>query len=256
VNFLAICQSVHQKFRGGNAIPGSQPTTIPVSTSPRLDQSVYDIVDAVQRAWEDIQNHHPSWQWMRAQGDLSLLLQRVWTVTQIQLQIPTYRSLISFDAGSATQPYGNLYDSGAATPTYLPIWWIAYENWRGYWDRQPFLTPAQPARFTQRPDYSLEFSPAPGVPPSGAGNAWHMVFDYKTLNTTLAVSGDTPNMPPQFHELIVWKAIEILSAERGSTGLLAQQAQNFIYGSNPKGSGKLDQLIQDQTPLVLIDTGW
>lgn len=240
-------------MRGGNAQPGSQPSVIPVPTSPLQDQMVYDIVDAVPRAWEEIQNLHPSWKWMRGQLSLPLTQgQRTFTQAQIQAVQSDYRSMIPFDAGSPV--YANIFDAGASQQVYLPLFYVEYEDFRGYWDRQPYLPAGQPFRFTQRPDFTLEFAPAPGVPPSGGANKWTLVCDYHKLNVPLVNSGDVPGCPDVYHELIAWKAVEIICAERNSTGYLAQLARDFIYGvKGEPAMGKLAQLEQDQLPLMLID---
>lgn len=248
-SFLTICQSVHRKMRGGNAAPGTQPTNIPVPATPAPDQMTLDIVDAVQQAWENLQNLHPSWLWMRRQSTLPLVATtRTYPLSLIRVTTPLYDWLVPFDAGSPSggPTYCNLYDGGAslAARTDYSIPFVAYENWRGYADRNPIQQTAMPARFTQWPDYTLEFDPTPNVTPTGG--AWILRFDYRKTNQALSVAADVPECPVKYHELIAWMAVQLVCETRNSTGYLMQLAAREIRD-------RMAQLEANQIPQMLID---
>lgn len=249
--FLALCQSVHRKMRGGNASPGSQPTAIPVPATPAQDQMVYDIVDAVQLAWENLQNLHSGWLWMWKQGLLQLTPHvRLYTISDLLVKIPDYGWLKTFDAAEAPI-YLNLYDTTSAPAARVgqPVWYSPYENWRGLRDRPPITIEAQPRYFTQWPDYTLEFDPTPNVSPGGGG--YTLMLDYRQANQLLTGANTVPNLPLRFHELIAWMAVEIICETRGSTALLASLAKREIYGEGLR-QGRLSQLESDQLPVFLI----
>jgi len=251
--FLTLCQSVHRKMRGGNATPGSLPSAIPVPTTPRQDQMVYDIVDAVQLAWENLQNLHAGWKWMWKRSTLPLVAgTRTYDLALIRTSTPLYDWIKTFDVPGGPI-YLNIYDSGQTQLTDQPVWFIPYENWRGWRDRKPLPQQAQPRYFTEWPDYTLEFDPTPNVPPSGVGNNWTLVMDYRKTNQQLINQGDIPELPLRFHELIAWMAVEIICETRGSTALLIQLAKREIYGEGTR-QGRLSQLESDQLPALLIDT--
>jgi hypothetical protein len=247
VNLIQLVQATTNIMRGGNSQPGSQPSVYPIAAGS--DQMVFDCDAGVKTAWENIQNLHTSWKWMRKRADaLPIVIgARTMTLAVIQATYPRYSRMIAFDAGAPA--FVNIYDSGAAQKVDQPMWFIDYENWRGYADRQPFQA-AMPARFTEWPDYTLEFDPTPTAAPSGA--PWFMKIDYKQTNQALAVGTDVPEMPVQFHSLIPWMAALWVCETRNSTGLLAQLAQREVYGDG-KRQGRLDQLEQDQLPVILID---
>jgi hypothetical protein len=252
-SYLTICQSVHRKMRGGNAQPGSQPTAIPAAAN--LDQMVYDIIDAVALAWSNIQNLHDDWKWMRKKGAFPLVNgTRTNSVAVIRATIPTYDRLRPMDAGGGPI-YVYIYDSGASPRTDNRLWYVDWENWRGWTDAQPFQQ-AMPSRFTEHPDFTLEFDPTPNLAPSGA--PWFVELDYKKTNQVLVAAADIPECPDKYHELIAWMAVILVCETRQTTGMLLNQAQLEVYGSQ-KQEGRLEMLERDQLPPLLLDTmyaGW
>lgn len=246
---LSLVQATHNIMRGGNAQPGTQPSAYPIAAGS--DQMVYDCDTGVKQAWNNLQNLHLGWKWMRKQG-LIALPANVRTMTRaVQIaQVADLDTIFPLDA--AAPPYVNMYDAGAATRSDRPVWWIEYENWRGYADRQP-QTKAQPSRMTVWPDGTLEFDPTPNVTPSGG--VWTISFDYRVTNQALVNGGDIPAMPAKYHDLIAWMAVLWICETRNSTGLLAQLAQREVYGDG-KRQGRLDMLEIDQLPPLLIDPGF
>lgn len=249
-SFINICQSVHRKMRGGNAKPGTLPSVIPVPSVPAQDQMVYDIVDAVQLAWENLQNLHQGWLWMRKQGTFpTIATLRTYNLTQIRVTIPDYDWTVTFDASQGNAIFLNCFNTAATTRVDQPIWYIPYENWRGFKDRRPLTANGQPRFFTQWPDYTIEFDPTPGVSPGGG--TYSIVTDYRKTNQSLQNSGDIPECPARFHEVIAWMAVEIICEQRGSTALLMQLAKRELYGEGPR-QGRLTQLENDQLPQLLL----
>jgi hypothetical protein len=240
-------------MRGGNARPGTQPAAIPVPTTPTLqDQMVYDIVDAVQQAYENLQNLQPCWNWMRGQTTITLPNgQRTITRAVIRVTTTDYERLITLDAGAP--PFVNVYDGAAAVRTDYKVWYIEYENWRGWRDSRPLAAPGQPTYITEWPmDYTLEVDPTTKITPNGG--SWTIACDYRKTNQTLINSADVLLLPSRFNELLVWMAVLQICETRNSTGFLMDLAQTEIYGDGRHRQGRLHQLEIDQLPNILIDT--
>lgn len=222
MTYLQLCQFAHRYLRGGNAVPGSLPTAIPAAAN--VDQEVYDIIYTMPQAWEWVQNEHPSWNFMRGSGTFTLSNGvRVYPLSSLQAAITDYYGFIPFWA-TMNQPYFLMFDSGVAKPQDYIFPFIEYQEWRGFYDRAPRPSAAQPNRITEQPNKSLELDPTPLVAPSGS--PWAIKFDYRKTNQVLATSGDTPFLPPEFHPLIAWVCIRMICETRMNTGPLYTSALN------------------------------
>lgn len=245
MTYLALCQYAHRLLRSGNAQPGTQPGAIPLAAG--LDQVVYDIVDIVPRAWEWVQNEHPSWNFMRKEGNYTLSSGlRTYALTALQTSIPDYYGFIPFWSTMNT-PYFLMYDSGFSPINQRSDYifpFIEYGEWRGFYDRTPRPTAAQPNRITEWPNKTLELDPTPQNAPSGS--PWAIKFDYRTVNQILTASGDIPNLPPEFHELISWVAVRMICETRMDTGPLYQSSNNEIQKY-------MDRLKARYLPQIQVD---
>lgn len=245
MTYLQLCQFAHRYLRSGNQQPGSLPTALPIPANS--DQVLYDIADTVPRAWEWVQNEHPSWNFMRKQGTLVLTPgQRTVTLTQIQATLPDYYGFIPFWS-TTSFPYFLLYDSGLAKPQDYIYPFVEYQEWRGFWDRLPRPNAIQPNRLTERPDKTLELDPAPGSAPSGS--PWAIRFDYRIKNQVLSAGTDSPILPPEFHELIGWVTVRMVCETRQNAGPLYQSAQAEI-------GRYLERLKARYLPNLQVDTGY
>lgn len=242
MTYLQLCQYAHRLMRSGNAVGGSLPTAIPQVTT--VDQTVYDIIDAIPRAWEWIQNQHVSWTFMRKQALMVLNNGiRIYNLTFIQLQIPDYYRFIPMWAGSSS-PYFQMYDSTATAPVDYVYPFIEYQEWRGLWDRVPRPAARMPNRLTEHPNRSLEVDPTPAATPTGG--FWVLKFDYRIKNQNLALSTDVPILPAEYHEMIAWVAVRMLSEQRMNTGPLIDAACKEI-------DGYMNKLKAEYLPLIQID---
>lgn len=245
MSYIQLCQLAHRIARGGNAQPGTQPATIPPVAN--LDQMVYDIVDTVPRAWEKIQDEHPSWNFMRKQATLTLTAsQRTYTLAQIQALINDYYGYIPF-YGASDPPYFLLFDGGASTPQDFIFPFVEYIEFRGWWDRSPRPAPTQPNRLTERPDKTLEFDPTPALAPSGSN--WVLKLDYRRTNQVLSNGGDIPILPPEFHEMIAYLAVIMVMETRQNQGAIWALA-------NKRYTEYMDRLKARYLPQLQMDTGY
>jgi hypothetical protein len=180
---------------------------------------VLDIIDTVPRAWEKIQNEHPSWLFMRKQGVISLTAGvRTYSLSVLQGKIADYYGFIPFWAPNYPYPYFLLFDGGLPTANQVdyPFPFIEYLDWRGFWDRLPRPANTQPNRLTEQPSKTLELDPAPATAPSGG--QWSLRCDYRITNQVLAVQGDVPILPAEFHEMIAYLTVMLVAEMRQTQG--------------------------------------
>lgn len=217
MTYLQIAQLAHRTIRMGNQSGGTQPTAIPAPAGS--DQVVLDIVDTIPRAYERIQNEHPSWNWMRKQVSIILTAgTRVYSLSAIQAKQSDWYGLVPFWASNYPWPYILIYDSGlpAANQVDYPYPFVEYIDWRGFWDRLPRPANTQPNRVTEQPNKALEFDPAPALAPSGG--QWGFRSDYRVINQVLALQSDVPAMPAEFHEMIAYLTVMLVAEMRGTQG--------------------------------------
>lgn len=248
MTYLQLSQLGHRILRMGNQQPGTFPTAIPVVGN--VDQVVYDIVDMIPRAWEKIQNESPSWNFMRKSNTLQLTAgTRQYTLTAIQAKVADYYGYIPNWAPNAPFPYFLIYDSGLPTANQVDYIYpfVEYIDWRGWWDRLPRPLPTQPNRMTERPDKSLEFDPTPATAPSGG--QWAIRVDYRQTNQVLAASGDVPILPPEFHEMIAYKAVMLVGEMRQNQGPGVAYAQREY-------TEYMDRLKARYLPQIQVDMSY
>jgi hypothetical protein len=245
MTYLQLCQLTHRLVRAGNAAAGTKPTVIPVGVNE--DQIVYDIVNIIPRAWEWVQNEHPSWLFMRKQGQFSLTAgTRTYSLATIQASITDYYGFIPF-WGSSSFPYYYIRDPGATLIQDYPYAYVEYIDWRGVWDRRPRPAPFLPTMLTQWPDKTIEVDPAPNLAPSGG--QWQLGFDYRRTNQVLSASTDVPILPPEYHELIAWVAVRMLAEIR--------QEQSMLYAAAVREiTGYMNKLKARYLPVVTVNSAY
>lgn len=239
--YLQLCQTVNQFLRAGN----NQTLSTVLSPSNQLQT---DIVYFVNQAWQQLQNDHPSWVWMVKQGTIALPASttqpgtRTLTLAQIQAIISDYQHILPMYAGNWR--YVKLFDGGLAlgSQTEYPLHMIPYSQWRGFYDRIPRPI-SMPTRFTEWPNFTLEFDGTPSVPPSNG--FWQIRFDYRTLNTVLGTNTDTPNMPADYQDILVWWAIDIYCRTRSNQSDLGMRAKEEVARQRVR-------LMAYQTPEVVL----
>lgn len=246
MTYLQLCQYTHRLAKAGNSQAGSQPTVIPVPVNQ--DQIVYDIVDAMPRAWEWVQNQHVSWNFMRKQGSFNLTAgTRTYSLATIQAQIADYYGFIPMWAAS-TNPYYTLNDP-AQTPQVLdyPFSFLEYQDFRGLYDRRPRPQNFQPTILTEWPDKTIEVDPAPNNAPSGG--QWQIRFDYRIKNQILAAQTDVPILPPEYHELISWVALRMVCEIRSDMSAKLAMAIREI-------DEYMGHLKSRYLPLITVDASY
>lgn len=225
--YLALVQKLRQEAE----IAGSGPTTV-TGQSGQLARLVTWVTDA----YKEIQNRHPNWRWLRS----------TFTVNTV--------------AGTDAYAPVDCTDSRlTATITRFAQWWVydehGYPNFKIYlssggvggerwltflpWSdfRAVYRIGTQnngaPAHFTIDPQNKITLGPKPDA-------VYVLSGEYQMGPQILAADSDIPEMPGQFHDLIVYRAL----ARYG----LNSVAQEAIARSEVEGTRMLRALEANQLP--------
>lgn len=192
MNFLQICQRVASESR---TVSGVFPSTVASQTGRALK-----IVTWVQVAWESIQISRSDWRWMESDFTGSTIAnQREYSGSDVGVSERFNRFLCTLrwdeDRFSIYDP-----DIGVADEGQLEFW-----SWRDFYveHMRGTQTTGKPHVFTIRPDGRMALSQVPD-------KAYTLRGPYMKSPQTLAADGDEPEMPSQFHELIVDIALDYL----------------------------------------------
>lgn len=198
MNYLSLCQAVRSRI----GLHGTGPSTVVSPTDVEMD-----IVDAVKDAWLDIQNSREEWDWMRTTESFETTVSKT-NYTKTDLGGPSNRIARvikdSFWLNDGTQ-WGKL--------TYID------EDTFELLSKNLTVT-SVPTYFTvHRNDGSISVYPPDGV--------YSCEIDYWKVPQTLAANTDTPELPSQWHNLIVYLAIQKLSSSIASPSTQAEYAQAY-----------------------------
>lgn len=165
----------------------------------------------VIRAWEEIQELHTDWKWMRAQYSF--------TTTADDGSYTSTQAGIASRFGYWDRTYCTVYLTATGTNDQTPLEWLEYEDFRA-----AYLTGTQtsnrPRHFTIGDANELLIGPKP------ESTSYTVLGNYFKSPQTLSADADTPELPEQ-HKVIAWYAIN----EYGGYNVAAEaigRAQNKI----------------------------
>ena len=216
-----------QECRSLSGVGGNGPTDVATATGIELQ-----LVNFVKNAWVDIQAHPKQWKWMWRDYEPSggLPLQTIASNTDYvlvgvdEILVKTFRSYLTASGVSDRQR----------------MTWSDYERFQ-----QSFgvvvSTPSRPIRATRLPTGNLRLYPTPN-------DIYSIEFEYIKTPQLLAVSGDIPEMPARFHQLIVYEALKRYGKVHDAPEIIAFAEQEAgSEGSEGKpSSGLWRALIWDQ----------
>lgn len=198
--FLQLCQRVRQEC----GVAGAGPTTVTGQTG------MYGkIVDWTARAWVDIQASRPYWKFLRATYTGTL------TIAQQDYLIVTDLGLSALDK---IDPDGTfIYETSVADQTSLT--WKPYQEFRALY--KTGFGDGRPTMITEIPGDKFRFNRLPLA-------AYTVSIDYWMTPELLAANGDAPACPEHFHDIIVWKAVQLFCGNEGASELRSHASS--MYG--------------------------
>lgn len=204
MNLLQLANRVKRKCR----ITGA-----PMTSVDGQIEEYQRVLDWVNEAWVDIQLSRENWLWMRASASCPTVL------NQATYAPTTDFSLTDF-ANWATNTF-RTYQTSAGKSSELRTNPITYDQWRDYWQFGATRTAAsRPVEFCVTPSLSLGVGP---VPVAG----YTLTADYYKVAAELVLATDIPALPPQYHMIIVYRAMMYYGASEAASEIYQEGAIEF-----------------------------
>lgn len=177
---------------------GSSPTTV-VSQSGESRR----FVDWYADAYLDIQNRHPKgWRWLRHSFTVNTTASDDTYAPSDCTDQTTSTAISRFGAWRLEDPYDypKCYLTSAGVGG---EYWLVYTPWEQFKSiyKLGSQSTSQPAHISIDPQNNLVLGPSPN-------GIYTITGDYYRAPQILAADSDTPEMPSQFHNMIVWAAME------------------------------------------------
>ena len=218
-----------QETRSLSGIGGTGPTD--VTTATGIEGR---IVSYVKNAWIDIQAHPKKWKWMwgrylaPAPGGAPLqtiLNTREYVLTDVKnVRVASFRSYLTATGTSDRQRM-----------TWMP--WRPFEASTGIVNENA----DRPIRVSRDPSGVLHVYPK-------ANDVYSIEFEYFKRAQILAINGDIPELPTDFHQLIVYEALKRFGKAEDAPEIikLGEEAAGSDGNEGRPVSGLWRALIWDQ----------
>lgn len=200
MNYLQLAQAVRSRV----GLHGTGPSSI--SGANEAEQL---ILDAVRDAWIDIQNMRKDWKWMRAQA----ILQTTAGTTDYSVATILPSSYTRFSHWRKDTFYMKKDGSN-----YSPLTFVEYDNYVYHFQNNTAqnvpeyytIKEADNSLIIQLPDDTYVFK-----------------IDYQKSAQELTTETDTPELPLQFHNVVMYQGIEKYSAAIASPEVFQKYAQDY-----------------------------
>ena len=187
-----------QKFQRDCGVSGAQISTVSSQTG-----EANRLVNWIAEIYKEIQNKYPNWRWLRSRftvntvADTAAYAATDCTDSIASSAITRFRRWWPLDDAGYSNVTYYLSSAGTGQEGYLP-----YLDWFRFRDlyMRGTQTSQQPAHFTIDPQNNLRLGPAPD-------DVYVVSGEYQKSAQILAANDDTPEMPSDFHDLIVYEAM-------------------------------------------------
>lgn len=191
------------------------------------------IVNWVAQAYTNIQRSRRDWGWLNAEFSYAL-------VPGTAVYTPASFSLTRFANWQPdTCHYSpvTLYDPTIGVADEGPLRQITYQQWQTLYGRGDQSNLMRPVDWAVSPANEIMFGPYPD-------KTYVVSGIYQKGPQTLTASTDVPEMPSQYHQMIVWEALRLSMIHDGS-----YQEGQFI---TMEMLGLRHELERDQLPEITI----
>lgn len=205
-------------------IPGSGPTSVANQTGENKN-----LVDWIRNAWREIQLLHDDWQWRTASFSFTTD-DGIFSYTPADAGIATRFS--AWDSRSIS-----IYQTSQGPSNGTPLPFLDYVRYRDYYIIGNQVG-SRPVIHSVAPNLNLLIGPKP----SDIG--YTVEGEYRKSAQELTVAGDIPEMPEDFHMMIVYKALMKYAR--------AEAAGEIYEDANTEYKRLKYQLEMKQLPAVLL----
>ena len=212
MTFLELAQKLRQECE----IPGTGPAAVTGQTG-----QLKRLVDWINDAWEDIQNRHDNWLWMRRPFTFNTVLDD---------DTYAYGDVTDVDAGAAITRFGRWLVQDRCDPylCYLQSGGIGgqyrliYQPWADFRHLYKFGNQTTlngvPQFISVDPKLQIVLGPKPN-------GVYVVTGDFQRSMQTMTADEDLPEMPAQFHKLNVYWAMQKYGANSVASEIYARATQ-------------------------------
>lgn len=197
--YLVLCQETARECD----VAGAAASAVPTAVTGQVGE-LKRIVEWVKQAWTELQNRHPNWRWMRSTFSVNTVsgddtyAGTDCTDSRLSTTIDRFARWIPVDDEGYSNVKCYLSSSGVGTEG-----WLRFLPWTTF--RSIYKVGTQnngyPAHFTIDPQDNLVLGPKPD-------GVYVVTGEYQMSAQTLSANGTTPEMPAQFHQLVVYLAMQ------------------------------------------------
>lgn len=217
MNFLQMAKRLHSESANSTAAPASV-----ASTNPRHVRYFNLLADA----WRELQLER-DWRWMRSTLDATLTVDQQ-AYSGAALGAVGFRRWRKND--STYSPYA--YRDGSPNSLW-PLEYWNLDDFRHLWVYRQ-LASSTPVAWTFDEQNNLLVGPKPS-------QAFKLRKEYWTAPTELVNDGDSPNMPDEFHMIVVWTALQDIA--------ITDSAKEILVKATQRRASLYDELLIDQARL-------
>ncbi len=222
MDYLTLCKEV---AADAGTIAGFQNVTTVVGLSGRPAK----LVGWVRDAWIDIQNERNDWSWMRRRFGPVAMTAGVDSYTATAFGISRFGEWLQDRSGFRTFA---IYDPDQGTAQTRAMDQISYDSWIERWGRGDH--PSQmPVEWAISPTREILVGPKPD-------KAYMISGEYRISPQELSADGDVPEMPAQYHRVIIPRAIRLASS--------SDEAWNSLQDKTNQYGELRSALVREQTP--------
>ena len=223
MDLLALVQSLHYEAK----LPGSPPDAVTGQSGRAAD-----LVRWAIEAWNDIQREKDSrWKWLRSDWTLDTVADDPSYVFGDCTDVADAAAIsrfLAWDLDDEIAPFIYLVSDGEVTERELPI--AHWNEFRHLYVRGTH-TAAPPAQISVDPADKLFFGPKPDGIYRVSGSYWKSIQE-------LVADADVPEMPANYHMLIVYQALRKYAYNVVGQDVLAR--------ASTEGTPLFDALILNQ----------
>jgi hypothetical protein len=196
MNYLQLCQRLRQEA----AISGGGTPASVLNQTGEMKK----IVDWIETAYEDIQNLHSQWDFLR--NDL--------TFQTVNGQNNYLKSAIgAAEHGEWTLDSFRVYLTSSGVGGEQFMRWSNWSDFRDLYQLGSYRTSTgMPIIIAQKPDTSLIVWPIPDA-------AYTVNGEYFKRPQTMSADTDIPLIPQKYHMIIVWRALSYYAAQENAPEL-------------------------------------
>lgn len=201
MNYLQLCQTVRQECGAS----GNGPSSVTDQTGESLR-----FVNWVNRAWLKIQTSRNSWRWMHATATLAL-------TEDVAGYAKT--ALVASRFGRWDRCNWVVYPTADGVTASTALHEIPYDEYeRKYIHRS--VDSGLPVEFAIGPDDKVYLGPAPAA-------GYTLRFRYYKGAQTLSGNTDEPELPADYHWIIVYEAMKYYARREAATEIMEDARINY-----------------------------